>query len=352
MPSPLNIQMLKFKQSFQSQWNDEAKVHIAEIIQSKPFAVLSALFVTSLIVQIVSGILLSIHFSPSSAALSTEKGFLTVKKNEKILLDQEGDTLAHPGEIVFPSAGHNDVIPTTSYHSIVYISQTNPLKYIRSIHAINTHFFIAIIITILLFFGIHVKNTRYFKGLWIAMIVFSFLIAFIAWMGYILPWDQFSATSYLITQGILELGVDFSIGQPNDIIARIFSLHSIVIPLLAIAILFPISKLLSFSFRTINQTNVYTFMIFIMMIGILYEQLNPILPAAHAFIPFTSKHVPAWFFQPLHGIISFMPADLSLLIITTGIISITLLPFIQSYRLRVFALGILLALSILFSIIY
>jgi len=353
MPSPLQIQLLKLKQSFHSQWKDEAKVHIAEIVQSKPFSIISALFVSSLIVQIVSGILLSIHFSPTSATVNNEQGdFLAVKSIEKVLFDPEGDTLAIPGDKVFFTASPDDIIPTRSYQSIVHISQTNPLKHIRTIHAINTHCLLAIIISILLFFGIHVKDTRYFKGLWLLMMIVSLLIAIIAWMGYILPWDQFSTTSYLIAQGILEQGLGIALGQPMDIIARYYSLHSMAFPLLTIALLFPIGRIFHFSFRNINQSTVYAFMALIMISGILFEQFNPILPPAHALIPSSTSLEPSWFFQPIHGIISTMPADLACIIISMFFIAIILLPFIQSYRMRISALGIMLALSILYAFIY
>ena len=340
MPSPLHIQLLKLKQSFHSQWNDEAKVHIAAIVQSKPFSILSALLVSSLIVQIVSGILLSIHFSPSSATVNNEQGdVLAYKIIEKVLLDSEGDTLAIPGDKVFLTAGPDDIIPTRSYQSIVHISQTNPLKHIRTIHALNTHCLLAMIISILVFFGIQVKDTRYFRGLWILMISVSLLLTIIAWTGYILPWDQFSSTSYLIGQGILEQGLGIALGQPMDIIARYYSLHSMVFPILTIALLFPISRVFCFSFRNINQS-------------IVFEQLNPILSPAQALIPSTTSLEPAWFFQPIHGIISTMPADLASIVISTSVVTIIVLPFLHSYRLRISALGLILALSFLYAIIY
>ena len=353
MPSPLNTQLLKLKQAFHAQWNDEAKVHIAVIVQSKPFSIISALFVSSLIVQIVSGILLSIHFSPTSATVNNQQGdFLAVKSIEKVLFDPEGDTLAIPGDKVFFTASPDDIIPTRSYQSIVHISQTNPLKHIRTIHAINTHCLLAIIISILLFFGIHVKDTRYFRGLWILMTFVSLLITIITWIGYILPWDQFSATSYLIAQGILEQGLGIALGQPMDIIARYFSLHSIVFPILTIALLFPIGTVFRFSFRNINQSIAYAFMLLIMISGIVFEQLNPILPPAHALIPSSTSLEPIWFFQPIHSMISTMPIDLAIIFIAIYLVSIVAIPFVHSYRLRISVIGILLALSALFAIIY
>jgi hypothetical protein len=184
------------------------------------------------------------------------------------------------------------------------------------------------------------------------MILVSLLITMIAWMGYILPWDQFSSTSYLIAQGILEQGLGIALGQPMDIIARFSSLHSMVFPLLTIAVLFPIGRIFHFSFQNINQSTVYAFMALIMISGIVFETLNPILPPAHALIPSSTSLEPSWFFQPIHGIISTMPADLACIIISMIFVAIILLPFIQSYRMRISALGIMIVLSIVYAIIY
>ena len=93
-------------------------------------------------------------------------------------------------------------------------------------------------------------------------------------------------------------------------------------------------------------------MVLIMISGILFEQLNPILSPAHALIPSTTSLEPAWFFQPIHGIISTMPADLANIVISTSVITIIVLPFLHSYRLRISALGLILALSFLYAIIY
>jgi hypothetical protein len=142
------------------------------------------------------------------------------------------------------------------------------------------------------------------------------------------------------------------LGQPMDIIARYFSLHSMVFPLLTIAVLFPIGRIFHFSFRNINQSIVYAFMALIMISAILFEQFNPILPPAHALILSSTSLEPSWFFQPIHGIVSTMPADLACIIISMFFIATILLPFIQSYRMRISALGIMLALSILYAIIY
>jgi hypothetical protein len=47
-----------------------------------------------------------------------------------------------------------------------------------------------------------------------------------------------------------------------------------------------------------------------------------------------------------------MPADLASIIISMIFIATILLPFIQSYRMRISALGIMLTLSIIYAIIY
>lgn len=353
MPSPLSIFLSRLKLSFHSQWNEQAKESIAHIVQTKSIAIPSALFVASLILQIVTGILLSMHFSPSSSQLVNDQGILLkAERNSTVKLDPEGDTLAMPGEMLFLSANPQDIIPTQSYFSIVQIDQTRPLNYIRGIHVVNTHALIALMIYLLVFLGFKVKDTRFFKGLWSLLITIGFLIASIAWLGYILPWDQFASTSYLIFQGMMEQGLGLNIGQSADIIARYFSLHSILLPVILILMLSLINRFFRINFKNIHQAIFYGFMIFMMIAGVIAQSFITLLPPAHAVLPSSLSHEPAWFFQSLHGVVSSMPADLALFLITIALIVLYTLPFMNSYRMRMSALGIILLASTIFAIFY
>lgn len=353
MPSPISIFFSTIKLSFQSQWDDVAKENIAVIIHSRIFSILSTLFASSLILQIVTGIILSIHFSPSSAPLVNNQGkLLTAERSASLRLDPEGDTLALPGDLIFLSANPQDIIPTQSYFSIAQISQITPLNNIRAIHTFNTHVLIASIITIILFFGIHVRQALVFKGIWIVLMSIGLLIASIAWLGYILPWDQFASTSFLIVQGLIEQGIGLHLGEPHDIIARYFSLHSILFPLIMLLMLWLMMKMFRMSFRTFNQMNLFAFMILLMFVGIFAESYVTLLPPADAFLPSSSNHIPAWFFRPIHGIVSTMPADLAILLISISIFSLYALPFFQSHKLRISVLVFILISSIFFALIY
>lgn len=341
------------KLSFQSQWDDVAKENIADIIQSKMFSMLSTLFASSLILQIVTGMILSLHFSPSSAPLVNDQGkVLKAERSASLRLDPEGDTLAMPGDLIFLSASPQDNIPTQSYFSIVHISQITPLNYIRAIHTFNTHVLIASIISIILFFGIHVRQARLFKGMWIMLMSIGLLITSIAWLGYILPWDQFASTSFLIVQGLIEQGIGLHLGEPHDIIARSFSLHSILLPLIMLLMLWLLMKMFRMSFKTFNQMNLFAFILLLMTVGMFSESYVTLLPPADAFIPSSSNHIPAWFFRPIHGIVSTLPADLSILLITILIFSLYALLFFQSHKLRISVLVIILISSIFFALIY
>ncbi len=353
MPSPLSIFITRLKLTFQSQWDERAKESIANIVQTKSITIPSAFFVASLILQIMTGILLSLHFSPSSAQLVNDQGkLLKAELNSTVRLDPEGDTLAMPGEMLFLSANPQDIIPTQSYFSIVQIDQIRPLNYIRGIHVVNTHALIVSMIYLLLFLGFKVKDTHYFKGLWSLLLTIGFLIASIAWLGYILPWDKFASTSYLIFQGMMEQGLGIEIGQSADIIARYFSLHSLLLPVILILMILFINRFFRINFMNINNTIFYGFMIFMMIAGIIAQSFMTLLPPAHALIPSSSSHEPAWFFQPLHGMISSMPADLAFVLILITLLALYALPFIHSYRMRMSALGIILLASIFFALFY
>lgn len=353
MPSPLSIFLSRLKRTFQSQWDEEAKESIASILQTKYVAIPSAFFVVSLILQIVTGILLSLHFAPSSAQLVNDQGILLKSElNSTVKLDPEGDTLAMPGEMVFLSADSQDIIPTQSYFSIVQIFQTRPLNYIRGIHVVNTHALIISMIYLLVFLGIKVKDTQYFKGLWILLLTIGFLIASIAWVGYILPWDQFASTSYLIFQGMMEQGLGIEIGQSADIIAHYFSLHSLLLPAILILMLLFINRFFQINFMNINQAIFYGFMISMIIAGIIAQSFMNLLPPAHALLPSSSGYEPTWFFQPIHGVISSLPSDLAFVLILITLLALYALPFMHSHRVRMSALGIILLASIFFALFY
>ena len=353
MPSPLSIFMSNIKLAFQSQWSDQAKEQLAFVRTSKSIAIASAIFIASLILQIVTGILLSLHFSPSSAPLVNDQGtLLKAERNIKMKLDAEGDTLAFPGELLFLSANPQDIIPTQSYFSIVQINQTLSLNYIRGIHAINTHALIASMIFIVFFLGFQIKDTRLFRGVWFLLLTIVLLIVCIAWLGYILPWDQFSSTSYLIAQGLIEQGIGLEIGESHDIIARFFSLHAILLPVLLIALLSLYNRMSGFKVKDVKQFIVFGFMILMMLVGIIAQGNMTLIPPAHALIPSSMSHEPSWFFQPIHGVVSSMPADLALFLIMISILAFYALPFMNSHRMRISFLGFILLAYTFFALIY
>jgi len=352
MPTPLSMQLQKFKQSFQAQWDDHARHALADLLSSTPFTVLSSVFVASLLLQILTGLIISMHFSPSSAQLTNAQGHpLTITISPTVKVDAEGDTLAMPGEMLYPLAKTHDTIPTRSYFSITQISQFTPLKYCKTIHAINTHLLLASIILILLFFGIHVKDARYFKGFWVLLLLIGLFLSAIAWLGYILPWDIFSSTSYLIFKGILEQGIGIQLGHPTDIIAHFFSLHAMIFPILLIFLLYSIRKYF-LSYSNFDNPIVYGCIILMVIAGMVFHEFTTLLPPADAVIPQSSSIEPHWFFQPIHGMISFMPVDLALSLSFAAMFILVLLPFFQSYRMRISIIAIILTLSILSAVFY
>ena len=352
MPSPLYIQLQQFKQSFRTQWDDHARQSLTEILSSTPFAVFSSIFVASLMIQLLTGLMLSMHFTPSSAQLTNEKGQpLTIKIATSYTIDAEGDTLAMPGDVLYPSAQSDDTIPTRSYTSVVHISSNTSLKFCKTIHAFNTHVLLASIILILLFFGIHVKDIRYFKGMWSILIMSGLLLFALAWIGYILPWDVYSATSYLIFQGILEQGIGVQLGSPTDLIARYFSLHSMILPSLLLFLLSRFQRYFTPN-ANFNNSTVYGFILIMLITGYALNNTASILPPADAMMPQTSTIEPYWFFQPIHGVISHLPADLAFSICAAAMLSLLLFPFLQSYRMRITLIGMMLILSFLSAIFY
>jgi len=120
MASPLYIRLQSIRASIQSQWGDAMRHSLQPNMQSNLSRILVSLFVFSIFIQILTGIMLSLHFVPSSSMILTDNGKQsTVKLPNKVMLDPEGDTLAMPGELLLREAQQQDIKPI----NLICISQ-------------------------------------------------------------------------------------------------------------------------------------------------------------------------------------------------------------------------------------
>jgi len=77
----------------------------------------------------------------------------------------------------------------------------------------NTHVLLAVLLSIILMFIIHLRDTIFFKGIWFLLLVLGTGISLIAWTGYILPWDQYASTSYSMVSGFIRTGLESFAGS-------------------------------------------------------------------------------------------------------------------------------------------
>lgn len=351
MPSPLHIRIHSLRTIFGNQWSEEMRDALAPIVRSFMFSFLATVFVCSLCIQGITGILLSLHYSPTSTPTLTADGKpATIVKKNKVILDQEGDTLAIPGEIVLREAKRNEPNPGMSYLSTISIQTRSSTAIIRGIHQINTHLLLASLLCLMLLLIIHLRETRLFKGIWLVLLSLGIFVTLIAWTGYVLPWDTFSSTSYMIVTGFIEQGLPESAGiaitsflgkHQSDSIARLFALHGIFFPFITISLLWFVHSLLKPLIVWSNSSIRYAIMIAIVLCGLLFINSNPLLSPSDARIPTIINIQPAWFFQPLHGVVHSLPADGGMVLIGLAIFSAFALPFISSYAIRMIVLGIL-----------
>jgi quinol-cytochrome oxidoreductase complex cytochrome b subunit len=177
----------------------------------------------------------------------------------------------------------------------------------------------------------------------------------ISWTGYILPWTQYSATSYAIVTGILEYHADWLGGNiitnilgknSEDTIARIFTLHSILLPALLLIIGNIYQKKLK-RFVPLSMSSKYfgIYTCILMMIAYLFSFFYREDLPADAFLTKIESLKPEWIFLPYHGIIQSLPTDASVIVIVLSIIALGYIPYLSSYHKQ--KIWILLLFSIL-----
>lgn len=362
MPSPLHIRIQSIYASVQSQVGDAMRHSLQPIMESTLMRILVSLFVFSIFIQILTGLMLSLYYTPSSSMILTDAGKpATLLLSLKVQLDPEGDTLALPGEVLLREAGQQDITPSISYLTVKRIESSIQLNSIRMIHRMNTHALLGLLMTIILVFIIHLKDTMLFKGIWTVFLILGTCFSLIAWTGYILPWDQFASTSYSVVSGFLAKGMESfggsteafsSSAHQTDFLSTIFSIHALILPFLIMGLLFYVKKVLHVNIKYSNNPIGYGFIVLIIFMGILFSGNKTLLLPSDTHIPTIIGIDPAWFFQPLHGIVSALPADAGILVILIALLMFFGLPFISSYRLRLILLSVIAIATFFFALAY
>ncbi|MBM4177724.1 MAG: hypothetical protein FJ211_00100 [Ignavibacteria bacterium] len=174
-----------------------------------------------IIIQAITGILMSMYYVPSDAPARTVDGKpLTI--SQSLRLDTIGtfiDTLNVLGRTALVPARQGELVPSMASASVHVALENAPLgSFIRAVHQ---HAATALVLTSLFwaallgFAGAYASNPR----LWLMSIGVSVLALALAWTGRVLPDDVYSMISRTIVSNELR---DAPLG---DFITRVLGLH-------------------------------------------------------------------------------------------------------------------------------
>lgn len=342
MSSPLIDTYNSVKQWFTIRLNPKPK-DISFFKQPFVVTVLKTLCVV-LILQCISGILLSMYYIPSKSPVISSNGVIQeYVRSDTSVIDAEGDTIVVEGQYYVRNATKNSIRPTQSFysvHSIIYQSSIG--KIIHAFHTFNNHLliFVCLLLPVLAVFYKFIHSEHAF--IWHMWWLFSSIIFVISWTGYILPWTQFSATSYAIVTGILEYHADWLGGNiitnilgknSEDSIARLFTLHSILLPALLI-ILGKIyqKKLREYVPLSLSSKYFGLYTLVLIMIAYIFSFFDREYIPADAFLTKIELLKPEWIFLPYHGITQSLPTDASVIGIILSIIALGYIPYLSSHH--------------------
>lgn len=174
-----------------------------------------------IIIQAITGILMSMYYVPSDVPARTVDGKpLTISRS--LRLDTVGtfiDTLNAPGRAALVPARPGELVPSLAAASVHVELENAPLG--GSIRAMHQHAATALVLTSLIwaallgFAGAYANNAR----LWLISIGVGVLSLALAWTGRVLPDDVYSMISRTIVSNELR---EAPLG---DFVTRILGLH-------------------------------------------------------------------------------------------------------------------------------
>lgn len=173
--------------------------------------VVSHVVIILIIIQIITGTLLSVHYVPSPEAATVRgKPATIVHANRTIVggVPQAGglskwapDTLAVAGEHALIPADSNDVVPSVAAASVSLTIEHHVTggSVVRALHHTNTSF---LIIATLILFVLLVVRRGWFteRSVWMVVIVGIVVLLAAAFTGRLLPDDVYSHVSALIVR--------------------------------------------------------------------------------------------------------------------------------------------------------
>lgn len=193
-------------------------------------------------VQIVTGILLAMHYVPSEQPALTSSGLPgTIMHADRVLIWRASpeawpDTLAMPGDHVLIPAGRTAVVPSQAGASVALTigHQVPGGAVLRTIHHAVTPILVvaAFLLVIVWMFG---KGAFHGVWRWYAVLAILVLAMAAAYSGRLLPDDVYAATSRAVVGHAMEeapFGAILSVGLGlAGTLATSYAMHALVIPL-------------------------------------------------------------------------------------------------------------------------
>lgn len=198
---------------------------------------LGLLLSAMVVVQVITGILLSMWYVPSRSAATMPDGTLasitTVQRIENV--GNFVDTLGVDGRPTLVPARKGDAVPSQAAASVaVNITNAPAGEFIRTIHHNNTEWLFTLCILWLVLLAMS-KAFRADAATWIRAVSALILVLVAAWSGRLLPDDVYAEISRRIVGHELQeapfgalFATLFGIDPQSPLISRTFVMHVIV----------------------------------------------------------------------------------------------------------------------------
>jgi len=342
MSAPLFQHIQLLKKWFRIRLHPSAEVNSIHFLRKPFIAFTLKLLSIAVILQCISGLLLSSNFIPSGAPIVNNNGIVqSYAIANSSVVDPEGDIIANSGQPYLYNSQGNGIRPSLSFYSLDFIIKASLIgKSLHFFHKANTHLIIALCLIIPLLAVYHSFVQTEFAFLWHIWWLMTVILMGIAWTGYILPWTQFSSASYSIVTSFLTHQADWlggaylasTLGKGSvDKISKLYNLHSLILPSALFFVVYILRNIAQplYSIR-INKALWGICILLAITVSYIGNYFIGVSVPSDSIIPQLEAFNPEWFFLPFHGIINVLPEDAAFMIILASIIGVSIVPYFNS----------------------
>ncbi|MBX7155259.1 MAG: cytochrome b N-terminal domain-containing protein [Bacteriodetes bacterium] len=331
----------------------------------KLFHVILKILLATLVVQCISGMVLTLYYQPNAEVLQDVKHRKLIPVlPTKVIVDTNGDTLYQSiQDVVYLPYSEQDscllnpttnkplkvvrgddfqlLIPDTEVDYGLGVNSTNmsvrllEKSFVRTVHIVSSYLLVCCIVVVI---GLYILRRYYqqpFELLWVYTSLLFIVVTFAAWSGSVLPWDirgheaamivLSTARTYLPLVGDLIEGL---LNKFDDVklLPTMYSLHVVWMPTMMLLCIYGMKRL-------VGTAKLQVPVIQITILSIL------LLASVTGFTvgkPFVSGVIvadnvrPEWYFAAPFFLMKVLPADLAVTIITGWISLLVCLPILSN----------------------